>query len=129
MLAMIIPPRTSNEFDEELKALAERLVAMGARAEHQTVRAVRALVERDDRLADEVIAGDAAINQDEKEIDDQALQRRARTPGAALRRVYTNESWYPGSSTDSTADVARSGANASAMTASSEVAVAPIDFS
>jgi phosphate transport system protein len=75
---MTIPPHTSKDFDQELAALAERLVAMGARAEHQMIRSVRALIDREDRLAEEVIAGDAAINQDEKEIDEQALQLLAR---------------------------------------------------
>jgi phosphate transport system protein len=78
MTAMTISPHTSKDFEEELSALAERLVAMGARAEHQTVEAIRALIERDDHLAEEVIAGDAAINQDENEIDEQALQLLAR---------------------------------------------------
>jgi phosphate transport system protein len=71
-------PHTSKEFDEELAALAVRLVAMGTRAENQITLAVRALVDRDDRLADEVIADDAAINQDEREIDERALQLLAR---------------------------------------------------
>jgi phosphate transport system protein len=78
MAAMIAPPHTNKDFDEELTALADRLVAMGARAEHQMVQAIRALIERDDHLAEEVIAGDAAINQDENEIDEQALQLLAR---------------------------------------------------
>ncbi len=78
MAAMTIPPHTSKDFDAELVALAERLVAMGARAEHQTLQAMRAVTERDDHLAEEVIAGDAAINRDEKDIDEQALQLMAR---------------------------------------------------
>jgi phosphate transport system protein len=78
MTTMTIPPHTSKDFDAELAALAARLVAMGARAEHQTVLAMRAVTERDDHLADEVITGDAAINQDEKEIDEQALQLMGR---------------------------------------------------
>jgi len=75
---MTTPLHTSKQFEDELAALADRLVAMGTRAENQIRRAMRALTERDDRLADEVVAGDAAINQDEKEIDEQALQLLAR---------------------------------------------------
>jgi phosphate transport system protein len=75
---MTSSPHTITEFDHELAALGERLVTMAARAEEQTVRAIRALIERDDGLAEEVIAGDAAINQDENEIDEQALQLLAR---------------------------------------------------
>ena len=71
-------PHTSKEFDEEIAALAGRLVAMATRAEHQIASAVRALIDGNDRLAEDVIADDAAINQDEKEIDEQALQLLAR---------------------------------------------------
>jgi phosphate transport system protein len=71
-------PHTSQEFEQELNALGEHLVTMGARAEHQVVRAMKALLDRDDAIADEVIAGDAAINTDENEIDAEALQLLAR---------------------------------------------------
>ena len=71
-------PHTLQEFERELNALGERLVAMGARAEHQVVRAMKAVIDRDDAIADEVIAGDAAINTDENEIDADALQLLAR---------------------------------------------------
>ena len=90
MANMPPPPHTSKEFDEELAALAGRLVAMGQRAEDQITLAVRALIDRDDRLADEVIAGDAAINQDEREIDEQALQVLSRRqPVASDLRFIT----------------------------------------
>jgi phosphate transport system protein len=83
-------PHTSTEFDEELVALAGRLVAMATRAEHQIAAAVRALIDGNDRLAEEVIAGDAAINQDEKDIDEQALQLLARRqPVASDLRFIT----------------------------------------
>ena len=71
-------PHTNQEFERELNVLGERLVTMGARAEHQVVRAMRAVIDRDDAMADEVIAGDAAINTDENEIDTKALQLLAR---------------------------------------------------
>jgi phosphate transport system protein len=67
-------PHTNQEFERELQALGEHLVAMGERAEHQVLRATRAVIDRDDAVADEVIAGDAAINADENEIDAEALQ-------------------------------------------------------
>jgi phosphate transport system protein len=51
---------------------------MGARAEQQLVRAMRAVIDRNDAIADEVIAGDATINADENEIDAEALQLLAR---------------------------------------------------
>jgi phosphate transport system protein len=71
-------PHTSQEFERGLHALGERLVTMGVRTEHQVVRAMRAVIDRDDAAADGVIAGDVAINADENEIDAEALQLLAR---------------------------------------------------
>lgn len=71
-------PHTSTDFDEELRALGERLAAMARRAAQQISLAMRAVLDRSDRIAEDVIAGDAAINQDEREIDAQALQLLAR---------------------------------------------------
>jgi phosphate transport system protein len=76
--AMTVSPHTSAEFERELDALAARLVAMGTRSEHQLARAARAVIDRDDRAADEVIIGDAAIHQDEKDVDEQATRLLAR---------------------------------------------------
>jgi phosphate transport system protein len=77
-------PHTSTDFDQELRALGERLVTMARRAEQQISLAMRAVLDRSDRIADEVIAGDAAINQDEREIDAQALQLLARRQPVAV---------------------------------------------
>jgi phosphate transport system protein len=71
-------PRTDQEFEQALNALAERLVTMGTRADRQVVRAMKAVIDRDDAIADEVIAGDVTINADENEIDAEALQLLAR---------------------------------------------------
>lgn len=65
---------TSKEFEHELRTLRERLCTMGGRCEQQIRRAMEALAERDDDLAREVIAGDAAIDRDETEIDELAMQ-------------------------------------------------------
>jgi phosphate transport system protein len=69
---------TSREFERELRTLRERLLAMGGRAEQQISRAVEALVNRDDKLAAEVIAADAEIDQDEVTIDELAFLVLAR---------------------------------------------------
>ena len=75
---MTAVPHTSQDFERDLLALGERLVAMGARAEHQVVRAMRAVIDRDDAIVDEVLAGDAAINASESKIDAAALELLAR---------------------------------------------------
>ena len=81
---------TSKDFEHELRTLRERLCKMGGRCEQQITAAVRALAERDDELARQVIAADAAIDQDEVEIDELALQILAtRQPVASDLRFIT----------------------------------------
>lgn len=65
---------TSKEFEQELRSLRERLSTMGGRCEQQIRRAMQALTERDPDVAREVLAGDAAIDRDELEIDELCLQ-------------------------------------------------------
>jgi len=69
---------TSREFERELRTLRERLLAMGGRAEQQIARAIQALSRRDETLAAQVIAEDARIDQDEREIDELAFLILAR---------------------------------------------------
>ena len=69
---------TSREFDRELRTLRDKLLAMGGRAEEQIGRAVQALVERDEALAEQVIADDEAIDQAEIGIDELAFLILAR---------------------------------------------------
>lgn len=60
---------TSKEFELELRYLKERLLAMGGRAEHRLVQALRALERHDDALCTSVIQADDEIDRDELEID------------------------------------------------------------
>lgn len=65
---------TSKEFEHELRTLRERLCSMGGKCEQQVALAMQALSDRDDELARKVIEGDHAIDTDETEIDELALQ-------------------------------------------------------
>lgn len=65
-------------FDEELKQLRDRLLAMGGASEQIVGKAVKALVERNLALAQEVLREDAVINQMEVEIEDICLNFMAR---------------------------------------------------
>jgi phosphate transport system protein len=56
-------------FHEELRALTERLTAMGALVEARGREAIRALVDNDADLAAAVASGDAAVNDLELEVD------------------------------------------------------------
>ncbi len=81
---------TSKDFEQELRTLRERLAAMGGRCEQQIARAMQALTDRDDDLARQIIDGDHAIDRDENEIDELALQILAtRQPVASDLRFIT----------------------------------------
>src|SRR3970040_1487278 len=57
-------------FHEELEALKQRLLAMGGLVEDQIRRVMRALIERDDALAQEVIERDQQLNASDVEVDE-----------------------------------------------------------
>ena len=65
-------------FDEELKQLKERLLAMAGMAEQAIGKAVKALVDRQAAMAQTVTHDDVAINQLEVEIEDTCLSLLAR---------------------------------------------------
>src|SRR5580698_3263715 len=86
----MISSHTSKDFDTELRTLRERLCAMGGRCEQQILLAMQSLTDRDDDIARKVIDGDAAIDRDENEIDELALQILAtRQPVASDLRFIT----------------------------------------
>src|SRR3546814_16570933 len=64
-------------FDEELQRLSAVLLRMGGLAEAQLSAAIEALVRRDSDLAQKVVAGDAAIDQMDVELDDNAVRTLA----------------------------------------------------
>lgn len=81
---------TSKDFAQELLTLRERLATMGEKAAQQMARAMRALADRDDELARDVIARDAEIDRDENDVDELALQILAtRQPVASDLRFIT----------------------------------------
>jgi len=78
-------------FHEELEVLKQTLLAMGALAEDQVRRSMRALVERDDALAREVIERDQQVNAYDLEIDEKCVELIALHQPAAsdLRFIMT----------------------------------------
>jgi phosphate transport system protein len=81
---------TDRDFAHELKTLRERLTTMAERAAAQIALAMRALTDKSDELAHEVIRGDAAIDSDENDIDRLAMQILAtRQPVASDLRFLT----------------------------------------
>jgi phosphate transport system protein len=78
-------------FDEELTELKRKLLRMGAAVESQIQRALQALVDRDTKLAEEVIANDAHVNAFDIDIDDHCINLLALYHPAAkdLRLITT----------------------------------------
>lgn len=60
--------------DEELTALKEKILRMGAMVEEQVANAIKALVTRDATLASKVITNDHRVNAMDVEIDEDCLR-------------------------------------------------------
>jgi phosphate transport system protein len=77
-------------FHEELEGLKQTLLAMGALVEDQIRRVMRALVERDDGLAQEVIDRDRQVNTYDVEVDEKCVELLAlHQPAAGDLRFIT----------------------------------------
>ena len=75
--------------EAEITRLKDQLLRMAGMAESLVVRAVRALVERDDDLARSVTAGDDPLDQLEKTLDAAAIILLTKAPLAGQLRVIT----------------------------------------
>jgi phosphate transport system protein len=85
-----VTAHTNKEFEQELRTLRERLATMGEKAAQQIALAMKALADRDDDLAHDIIQRDAEINRDENDVDELALQILAtRQPVASDLRFIT----------------------------------------
>lgn len=73
----------SRKFNQELEELRHSVLAMGGLVEQQCRLAVRALVEGDDALAEQVAASDDAVNNAEVEINARCMDILARRQPAA----------------------------------------------
>jgi len=78
-------------FHEELDALKQTLLAMGGLVEDQIRRVMKALLERDDVMAQEVIERDRQVNTYDVEVDEQCVSLLALYQPAAgdLRFITT----------------------------------------
>jgi phosphate transport system protein len=80
----------TRHFHDELDALKQTLLAMGGLVEDQIRRAMRALVERDDVIAQEVIDRDRQVNTYDVEVDEQCVNLLAlHQPAASDLRFIT----------------------------------------
>jgi len=78
-------------FHEELEGLKQTLLAMGGLVEEQIHRVMRALIERDDALAQEIIDRDRRVNAMDVEVDEKCVELLALYQPAAgdLRFITT----------------------------------------
>lgn len=78
-----------NRFDEKLKQLNNDLIKMGGLVEEAIKNAAKALEEDDVELAKKIVAGDALVNEAEKNIESQSLNIILREQPVAkdLRKV------------------------------------------
>lgn len=78
-------------FDRDIEELKDLFLRMGAMVEDAIAQSIRALLERDSALAEEVIVNDTRIDQMELEIDRRTLELMAKMQPAAvdLRFVAT----------------------------------------
>jgi phosphate transport system protein len=86
---MMSDPHTVKAFDNDLQDLARMIAEMGGLAEKQVADAIDALARRDTALAQRVTAGDASIDNLQRDIEDKAVLTIARRQPMAsdLRQV------------------------------------------
>jgi len=81
---------TDKVYESELKRLRDMLLEMGGKVEAAITASVRSLSERDNALAEKVIASDREVNRLEVEIDDACRRLLAlRQPAASDLRFIT----------------------------------------
>jgi len=79
-----MPSHTVASFDADLKTLDAMITDMGERARRSLADAAEALLERDARLAKQVIAADRAIDALQHDIEERAVQTIARRQPMAI---------------------------------------------
>lgn len=79
----------SVHFDQSLETLKQQLIAMMSKAARAVERAMKALVERDDDLARQVIAEDAELDELEVAIDELGVNLLSKAPLASDLRLIT----------------------------------------
>jgi phosphate transport system protein len=71
-------------FDRDIEELKDLLLRMGARVEDSIAQSIRALIERDTQLAEQVILRDDEIDRMEVEIDQKTIELIAKMQPAAI---------------------------------------------
>jgi phosphate transport system protein len=81
---------TDKAFEQDLRSLREKLLAMGAKVETLIAQSMRAVIDRDSTLAEHVMQADQDVNRLEVDIDDLCRRILAlRQPAASDLRLIT----------------------------------------
>src|SRR5512136_1705499 len=81
---------TDKAYEAELRSLREKLLEMGGRVEQAIAASVRAIIERDETLAEQIKTADREVNRMEVEIDGACRRVLAlRQPAASDLRFIT----------------------------------------
>jgi phosphate transport system protein len=84
------PTHTDKAFEQDLRALRDKLLVMGGKVEAAIADSVRALTERDSPLAEKVMENDAEVNRLEVDVDELCRRILAlRQPAASDLRLIT----------------------------------------
>ncbi|MES2695245.1 MAG: PhoU domain-containing protein, partial [Verrucomicrobiota bacterium] len=82
-------PAVIKPYEKHRARLIECLLAMASHAEEALALAMRALMERDDALVEQVLRGDAILDRYELEVDDVSIRLLAMAPLAGELRLIT----------------------------------------
>jgi phosphate transport system protein len=77
----------TTHFEQELEALKRKLLTMGSHAEDAVNRAVKAVVDQNDTLAEQVKRDDDILDQLEMEVDEMGINLLAKAPLATDLRL------------------------------------------
>lgn len=87
---IMTPTHTDKAFEQDLRDLREKLLAMGAKVEEQIADSVKSLANRDSVLCQRVMEADAEVNRLEVDVDELCRRILAlRQPAASDLRLIT----------------------------------------
>jgi phosphate transport system protein len=87
---MPLKKHTDRSYDAELEELRSKLLTLGGKVEAEIALSMRALAERDSKLAEQVVGSDREVNRLELEVDESCRRLLAlRQPAASDLRFIT----------------------------------------
>ena len=103
----------ATHFEQELDQLKQKLLTMAGHAETAVQRAVKALVDRDEKLARKVKEDDTILDQLEIEIDETGATSDLTSPSGESHREATEQVSDPGAASETESERAGRATNES----------------